>query len=248
MIDRPDDVDAMTANAVPHRDKVGIRRNPEREVLQRARRTRQGAVPGVCLSQLDRNLVDLWQLHDREIAVIIQPQEGMQPTWNAMHVEQRDQRAANHIREKGDVFLDVAGHEGQVMNAIGRLRHDVLHHHLRTGDSFAHFSWRSPAAAFLPPGQASSAHGLGLSPPYSVADRLFRAAAWRRCCAGNMRCPWCANLTAISTRTRASSRRSMAGLQAGFSLNACASVRTMSPPPRPSCSAIPSAAAPSCRL
>jgi hypothetical protein len=77
------------------------------------------------LAQLDRNIPDLGQLHDREIAAVVHPQEGMQPAWNPVHVEQGDQRAAHDLGEEVDVFLDVPGHEGQVVNAGWLLAHGV---------------------------------------------------------------------------------------------------------------------------
>jgi hypothetical protein len=120
VVDRPDDVDAVAADPVAHGDQVLQRVRPEGQVLQRPRRAGQGAVARMGLAQLDRDLVDVGQLDDREIAVLVHPQEGVQPSRHAVHVEQRHQRAAHHLGEEGDVFLDVPGHEGQVMDA-GRL-------------------------------------------------------------------------------------------------------------------------------
>jgi hypothetical protein len=74
-------------------------------------------------AKLDWNLIDARQLHDREIAFVVQPEEGVKAARHAVHVKQRDERAPHHIGKERDVLLDVGGHEGEVMKAA-RMGHD----------------------------------------------------------------------------------------------------------------------------
>ena len=81
---------------------------------------------GVGDAELDGDVVDIGELDDREKAVVIHAQEGMQPARHAVHVEQRHQRAAHDLREEVDVLLDVARHEGEVVDTVRLLCHVAL--------------------------------------------------------------------------------------------------------------------------
>ena len=123
VIERADNVDAVRADTVAHRKKIVVAIGAESEVLHRARSAREGAVAGMGDAERRGYLSDARQLDDREIAVIVHPQEGVEPALHTVHVEQGDQRKTHHFGEKGDMAFDVGGHDRDMMDAGRMLVH-----------------------------------------------------------------------------------------------------------------------------
>ncbi len=53
--------------------------------------------------------------------MLIHPMEGMQPAFDSVHVKQGHKRAAHHFGKKGDMLLNIAGHDGDMVDAAGLL-------------------------------------------------------------------------------------------------------------------------------
>ena len=53
--------------------------------------------------------------------MLIHPMECMQTAFDPVHVKQGDKRAAQHFGKKGNMLLNVGGHDGDMVDPAGLL-------------------------------------------------------------------------------------------------------------------------------
>lgn len=129
-------MDAAVPEPVAHGEQLVLAGHVERHVLHRAAGGRAAAVAGVGDAELGRDVGDPVDLHEGEVRVVVQLHEPVPRALDAVHPVEGDELEAEHVAEELDLGLDVAGADGEVVDAarvepwlagggVGRCRGDV---------------------------------------------------------------------------------------------------------------------------